>query len=400
MCENAIVDDSCWQRSVTILGSTGSVGRNTVDLITRYPGRFKVEALTANTNVDLLAEQVAVLHPTFVAIADEHAYKLLCDHLENRKISNVEIAAGPEAVVEAAKRPAEWVGASIVGAAGLQPTFAAIRRGVVVALANKETLVCAGDLVIAEVNQSGATLLPVDSEHSAIFQVFDFNRKEQIEKLILTASGGPFRCYEREAMADITPAEAVSHPNWNMGAKVSVDSATMMNKGLEVIEAHHLFGFPEPRIEILIHPQSIIHSMVSYIDGSVLAQMGCPDMRIPLAFALGWPDRMSVPIPRLDLTDLAALTFEAPDLERFPALHLARQALRSGGAAPTILNAANEVAVQKFLSGAIGFLDITNIVLHTLDTFFPTSPTTLDEVIAVDAEARRVADSFNRHVAK
>ncbi|KAF0138261.1 MAG: dxr [Rhodospirillaceae bacterium] len=380
-------------RSVTILGSTGSIGRNTIDLIARDPGRFKVEALAANANAALLAKQALALRPAFVAVADAHAYRSLCDHLAG---SGTEIGAGPEAVIEAARRPAEWVGASIVGAAGLQPTLAAIRRGAVVALANKETLVCAGDLVMAEVRRSGATLLPVDSEHSAIFQVFDFTQKDRIEKIILTASGGPFRRHGRDTMAGITPAEAVAHPNWSMGAKISVDSATMMNKGLEIIEAHHFFGLSERQIEVLVHPQSVIHSMVAYVDGSVLAQMGSPDMRTPLAFALGWPARMPAPAPRLDLAAIATLTFEAPDPERFPALRLARQALQAGGAAPTILNAANEIAVQKFLAGEIGFLDITDIVAYALDKLAPALPTNLEEVIAVDAEARRMAKGFVR----
>ena len=380
-------------RSVTILGSTGSIGRSTIDLIARTPGRFRVEALAVNANVDLLARQALALRPAFVAVADRRAYGLLRDRLQG---SGIEIGAGPEAVIEAARRPAEWVGASIVGAAGLQPTIAAIRRGAVVALANKETLVCAGDLVMAEVARSGATLLPVDSEHSAIFQVFDFSQPSRVEKIILTASGGPFRHYARKAMDSITPAEAIAHPNWNMGEKISVDSATMMNKGLEIIEAHHLFNLPETQIEVLIHPQSVVHSMVAYVDGSVLAQLGSPDMRTPLAFALSWPARMPAPAPRLDLAAVAALTFEVPDPERFPALRLARQVLRTGGAAPTIFNAANEIAVQKFLAGKIGFLDITDIVTYTLDVLAPAPPASLDEVIAVDSQARQVASSFTR----
>ncbi|VBB69442.1 1-deoxy-D-xylulose 5-phosphate reductoisomerase [invertebrate metagenome] len=380
-------------RTVTVLGSTGSIGRSTIDLIARTPGRFRVEALAVNANVDLLAGQALALRPAFVAVADRRAYRPLRDRLQG---SGIEIGAGPEAVIEAARRPAEWVGASIVGAAGLQPTLAAIRRGAVVALANKETLVCAGELIMAEVARSGATLLPVDSEHSAIFQVFDFSQPSRVEKIILTASGGPFRRRNREAMVSITPAEAVAHPNWDMGAKISVDSATMMNKGLEIIEAHHLFRLPETQIEVLIHPQSVIHSMVAYVDGSVLAQLGSPDMRTPLAFALGWPARIPAPAPRLDLAAVATLTFEVPDPKRFPALQLARQVLRTGGAAPTIFNAANEVAVQKFLAGKIGFLDITDIVAYTLDELAPASPGSLDEVIAVDGQARQVARDFSR----
>jgi 1-deoxy-D-xylulose-5-phosphate reductoisomerase len=278
-----------------------------------------------------------------------------------------------------------------VGAAGLAPTLAAIRRGAVVALANKECLVCAGDIVMAEVERGGATLLPVDSEHNAIFQVFDFDRVEGIERLILTASGGPFRTMARDAMAKVTPEQAVAHPNWSMGAKISVDSATMMNKGLEVIEAHHLFPVHESRIEVLVHPQSVIHSMVSYVDGSVLAQLGSPDMRTPIAYALAWPRRMAAPSPRLDLAALGNLSFESPDPERFPALRLARQALQTGRAAPTVLNAANEVAVAGFLSRRIGFLEIAHIVEETLQRATAATLACLDDVHAADEEARRIA---------
>jgi 1-deoxy-D-xylulose-5-phosphate reductoisomerase len=269
-----------------------------------------------------------------------------------------------------------------------------VRRGVVVALANKESLVCAGDLVMAEVERAGATLLPVDSEHNAIFQVFDFDRVESIERLIVTASGGPFRTFARADMEKVTPEQAVAHPNWSMGAKISVDSATMMNKGLEVIEAAHLFPVPEARIEVLVHPQSVIHSMVAYVDGSVLAQLGSPDMRTPIAYALGWPKRMAAPSPRLDLAALGTLTFEAPDPVRFPALRLARQALQTGGAAPTVLNAANEVAVAGFLGRRIGFLDIARIVEETMDRAVAVRLSSLDDVHAADAEARRIASDL------
>jgi 1-deoxy-D-xylulose-5-phosphate reductoisomerase len=295
-------------------------------------------------------------------------------------------------VCEAASLDATWVMAAIVGAAGLQPTLTGVRRGAQIALANKECLVCAGPLFMAAVEAHGATLLPVDSEHNAIFQVFDFAQREKVSRIILTASGGPFRACSAADMAGMTPAQAVAHPNWSMGAKISVDSATMMNKGLELIEAHHLFRIPEDRIEILVHPQSVVHSMVEYADGSVLAQMGTPDMRTPIAFALGWPQRLNAPAARLDLAKIGSLTFEAPDPTRFPALRLARAALQTGGPAPTILNAANEVAVARFLGGRIGFLDIAGIVADTLAELSLPAPSTLNEVVAIDAQARSVAE--------
>ena len=308
---------SAAQHRVTILGSTGSVGRNTIDLIERNRDAFAVDALTASSNVKLLAEQARRLGARRAVVADGAHYGALKEALAG---SGVEAAAGPAAIVEAACMESDWVMAAIVGAAGLAPTLAALRRGATVALANKECLVCAGDLLMGEVRRCKATLLPVDSEHSAIFQVFDFDQPERIEKITLTASGGPFREMGRNAMSRVTPEEAVAHPNWSMGAKISVDSATMMNKGLELIEAHHLFAMSEGKIEILVHPQSVVHSMVSYSDGSVLAQLGSPDMRTPIAYALGWPRRMEAPSPRLDFVKLARLTFEAPDPERFPAL--------------------------------------------------------------------------------
>lgn len=378
-------------RRITILGSTGSIGCNTVDLIQRRPGEYEIEALTANRNAVLLAEQSLLLRPKIAVIADSDSYRELKEALAG---SGIETAAGPGAVVEAAGRPAEWVMASIVGVAGLEPTLAAIRRGAIVALANKECLVSAGDVMIAEIERYGATLLPVDSEHSAIFQVFDFDRPDTVERIILTASGGPFREMNRTDMARVTPEQAVAHPNWNMGAKISVDSATMMNKGLELIEAHHLFSVAEERIEILVHPQSVVHSLVAYVDGSVLAQMGTPDMRTPIAFALGWPDRMATPAPRLALDEIGSLTFEPPDAERFPALRLARQALRTGGSAPTILNAANEVAVHSFLAREIGFLDIARIVDQTLDKVPNGRLESLADVSEADTVAREIAGRF------
>jgi 1-deoxy-D-xylulose-5-phosphate reductoisomerase len=375
-------------RRVSILGSTGSVGCNTVDLIRANPEAFRIEALTANGNAALLAEQARLLGAKLAVVADPDCYAALKAALSGTRI---EVAAGPEALVAAAERPAELVMAAIVGAAGLSPTLAAVRRGAVVALANKECLVCAGAVMMREVATSGATLLPVDSEHSAIFQVFDLDHRDRIERIILTASGGPFRALERAAMRHVTPAQAVTHPNWDMGAKISVDSATMMNKGLELIEAHFLFAMPEQRIDVLVHPQSIVHSLVSYVDGSVLAQLGTPDMRTPIAYALAWPDRMAAPSQRLDLAAIGSLTFEPPDEKRFPALSLARQALQTGGAAPTILNAANEVAVHGFLNEEIGFLDISAIVERTLERAPATPFSGLEDVHAVDRAARILA---------
>ena len=378
-------------RSVTILGSTGSVGCNTIDLIQRHPDRYVVEALTANRNVEALAEQSRKLHPRMAVIADESRYADLKEALGG---TGIEVGAGRQALVEAAGRPAEWVMAAIVGAAGLEPTLTAVRRGATVALANKECLVCAGELMMAEVTKNGATLLPVDSEHSAIFQVFDFANGDAVERIILTASGGPFLNRDRADLENVSPKEAVNHPNWDMGAKISVDSATMMNKGLELIEAFHLFPVSEPQIDILIHPQSIIHSMVAYKDGSVLAQMGMPDMRTPIAYALAWPKRIASPAERLDLARIGTLTFEEPDPEQFPTLLLARQALRKGGGAPTVLSAANEIAVEGFLAGRIGFLDISRVVEETLETMPDTVVETLDDVYGLDAEARRAAEQF------
>jgi 1-deoxy-D-xylulose-5-phosphate reductoisomerase len=375
-------------RRVSILGSTGSIGCNTIDLISRDPDAYSVEALTANVNVDILAKQARATNARIAVVADEKYYSDLKDALAG---TGIEAAAGESAVLDAAARPADWVMAGIVGAAGLLPTLTAVRRGAVIALANKECLVCAGALVLAEIERSGATLLPVDSEHNAIFQVFDFGQRDTVEKIILTASGGPFWRTTIEAMERATPAQAVAHPNWDMGAKISVDSATMMNKGLELIEAYHLFDLPEDKIDVLVHPQSIIHSLVSYVDGSVLAQLGSPDMRTPIAYALGWPKRIEAPSPRLDLAAVGVLKFENPDALRFPSIDLARQALRDGGMAPTVLNAANEVAVEAFLHRKIGFLDIARIVAETL-TRLPNLPmTSLDDVISIDADARRLA---------
>jgi 1-deoxy-D-xylulose-5-phosphate reductoisomerase len=376
-------------RRVTILGSTGSVGTQTIDLVARAPESFAVEALTANRNVALLAEQARRLNARLAVVADPACYADLKAALSG---TGIKAAAGPQAVTDAAARgEADWVMAAIVGAAGLEPTLAAVRRGASVAFANKEVLVCAGAFMMEEVRAHGATLLPVDSEHNAIYQVFDFEHPQRVRRLVLTASGGPFRTKDRAFMAAATREQAVAHPTWEMGAKISVDSATMMNKGLEIIEARFLFDMPEDRIDVLVHPQSVIHSMVEYVDGSVLAQMGTPDMRTPIAYTLAWPDRMETPAQRLDLAKARELTFEAPDLERFPALRLARAALQSGGGAPTILSAANEVAVEAFLDRRIGFLDIERVVESTLEALPHQRLSDLEAVMATDADARRYA---------
>lgn len=375
-------------RRVTVLGSTGSVGHSTVDLLLRNRGDFTVEALTANRNAKLLAEQARQLGARFAAVADPAEYGALEEALAG---SGIEVACGPEAVVEAAERPADMVMAGIVGAAGLASTLAAVRHGKIVAFANKETLVCAGSLFMQEVAAHGATLLPVDSEHNAIWQCFDFERVEGIEKITLTCSGGPFREKRIDEMREATLEQAVAHPTWTMGAKISIDSATLMNKGLEIIEAHHLFRLPSEQIDVVIHPQSVIHGLVTYHDGSVLAHMGTPDMRTPIAYVLGWPGRTAAPMQRLDLASVGRLTFEQPDPVRFPALRLAREALVQGGGTPTVLNAANETAVHAFIEGRIGFLDIVAVVEETL-VAFPVGPLgSLDDVYHIDREARALA---------
>ncbi|MCP4328808.1 MAG: 1-deoxy-D-xylulose-5-phosphate reductoisomerase [Alphaproteobacteria bacterium] len=375
-------------RSVTILGSTGSIGTNTIDLIENGEGCYRIAALTAHQSAETLVEQARRLKPEIAVIADPAKYSALKEGLAG---TDIEIAAGPEALVEAAQRPSDFVMAGIVGYAGLAPTLAAVRRGVTVGLANKECLVCAGDIVMAEVEQANGTLLPVDSEHSAIFQVFEFDQAHTVSRVILTASGGPFLNRARVELTNVTPAQAVAHPNWDMGAKISVDSATMMNKGLEVIEAHHLFPVEDEKIEIVVHPQSVIHSMVEYVDGSVLAQLGTPDMRTPIAYALGWPSRISSPSAKIDFMAAGDLTFQAPDDEKFPAIRLARTALEAGGSMPVTLNAANEIAVRAFLDGEIGFLDITDVIDATLDNSSNTALDSLDTVVAMDIEGRRLA---------
>jgi 1-deoxy-D-xylulose-5-phosphate reductoisomerase len=380
-------------RSLSILGATGSVGRSTLALVEAAPpGAFRVEALVANRDVATLAAQAIRFGARFCAVAEPSAYGALKAALGGR---GIELAAGPEAVIEAASRPADWTMAAIVGAVGLRSTLAALARGGTLALANKESLVCAADLVMQAARQGGATLLPVDSEHNAVFQCLHgcdpAKAADGVEKIVLTASGGPFRDWPIERMARVTPEQALKHPTWTMGAKISIDSATMMNKGLEVIEAARLFALPADRIEVLVHPQSAVHGLVQYADGSVLAQLGSPDMRTPIAHALAWPERLHAEVARLDLVALGRLEFFAPDPVRFPALRLAREALLAGGGAPTILNAANETAVALFLDRRLGFLDIAAVVEATLDRLGATAPEGLEAILALDAAAREEA---------
>ena len=383
-------------RTVSILGVTGSVGQSTLQVIEELRGQgsdIQIEAVTAGGNLAVLAQTCRRLKPRFAAVADPGQLDAARSALAGLGVA---VGAGPAALEEAGARPADWVMSAIVGAAGLSPTMAAVRRGASVALANKECLVCAGPLFIEAAKRHGARLLPVDSEHNAIFQVL--THPERVEKVTLTASGGPFRTASREAMAAATPDQACAHPRWSMGRKISVDSATLMNKGLELIEASYLFGFKSENIEIIVHPESVVHSFVHYVDGSVLAQLGSPDMRIPIAYALTWPDRAPVSTARLDLAQLGALTFQAPDGVRFPALRLCRAALAAGAAAPTALSAANEVAVEAFLQGRVGFLDICRIVEEVMTELdgskaeiIAKSPTSFDEVGAVDQTARSAA---------
>jgi 1-deoxy-D-xylulose-5-phosphate reductoisomerase len=376
-------------RRITVLGSTGSIGTSTLALLEAAPpGRFAVEALVAGRDVAALAAQARRHRARLAVVADPAAHSALREALAG---TGIETAAGAEAVVEAAARPADWTMAAIVGSAGLRSTLAALERGGTVALANKESLVCAGEIVLAAARRSGATLLPVDSEHNAVFQALDARDPAMVEKIVLTASGGPFRTADLATMRAATPEAAVRHPVWKMGAKISVDSATMMNKGLELIEAARLFPVPEARIEVLVHPQSTVHGLVQYADGSVLAQLGTPDMRTPIAHTLAWPGRMAVTLPRLDLAALGRLEFLAPDPVRFPALRLAREALQAGGGAPTVLNAANEVAVALFLDRRLGFLDIAAVVEESLELLGAPAAVGLGDVLGLDAQARREA---------
>ena len=378
------------RRTISILGATGSVGTSTLDLVERSPDLFEVVALTAAKNVAGLADAALRTRARLAVIDDE---TLLPELLERLAGSSCRAATGRAALNEAAAGEAEWVMAAIVGCAGLEPVMAAVGAGRTIALANKEALVTAGALMTNAARRSGATILPVDSEHNAIFQCLAGANLDDVARLVLTASGGPFRTRSRDEMAAMSPAEAVAHPNWSMGAKISVDSATLMNKGLELIEAHHLFGLPSERIDIVVHPQSVIHSMVEYIDGSVLAQLGSPDMRIPIAHALAYPRRIATPAERLDLVRHGRLDFEAPDPERFPALRLARQALDEGGAVPIVLNAANEIAVAAFLDGRLRFLDIARIVEEAMTRTNAPAPRSIADVVDIDAVTREsVAD--------
>jgi len=381
-------------RKVVVLGSTGSIGLSTLSLFEESGAPVEILALTAGRNVERLIEQALRWRPVVAVIDDASKLPALKDGLAG---SGVRAAAGSAAVSEAAAMGADWVMSAIVGAAGLAPTAAAARTGAVIALANKESLVCAGPALLAIARAAGGSVIPVDSEHSAIFQVLQPECAHRVARLILTASGGPFRTWDKAAMAAATPEQAIAHPNWSMGAKISVDSATMMNKGLEMIEASYLFGTPEDRVDVVIHPQSVIHSLVEYADGSTLAQLGPPDMRAPIACAFAWPDRLPWPAPRLDLAAYGQLTFESPDLDRFPSIGIAREALRLGGGAPTAMNAANEVAVAAFLDRKIGFLDIAGAVAGTLErmnslgSLAVALSDAVDNAMMIDASARRIA---------
>lgn len=381
-------------RKISVLGATGSVGAATLDLIGRAEaGAYDIVALTAHTNVDELVRLALKFRPDMVALADASGEAKLRDALDGQ---GIEIACGEGAVIEAAQRPADWIMAAIVGAAGLRPTLEALRQGNSLAFANKECLVCAGGLFMQAADEAGTELLPVDSEHNAIFQVFDSRQKKQIDKITLTASGGPFRSWSRARMAQARRADALAHPTWEMGAKITIDSASMMNKGLEIIEACWLFDLPESQVDVAVHPQSIVHGLVHYSDGSVLSQMGAPDMRTPIANALSWPKRMQAPVEQLDLCAISRLDFEPPDLLRFPAMRLAREAVSQGGVLPAVLNAANEIAVKAFLAERIGFLEIATAVERVMetalgDTDMPQQLSSFDDVYAIDHRARELA---------
>ncbi len=385
--------------SITLLGATGSIGTSTFDLVRQNRERFRVEAVTAQRNAAALAVLAREFSARVAVVSDPDCYGELKDALAR---TGIEAAAGADAIAEAASRPADWVMAAITGAAGLRPTMTAIERGATVALANKECLVCAGALFMRRAEHTGAVVLPVDSEHNAIFQALSAGRRDDVSRIILTASGGPFRTASAEEMRNATVAQALRHPNWSMGAKITIDSATMMNKGLELIEAHHLFGFASEQIDIVVHPQSIVHGMVEYRDGSLIAQLGPPDMRVPIANCLAWPERMTG-AARLDLAQLGTLTFEPPDPERFPALALARHALVAGKGAPTVLNAANEIAVHEFISGRLGFAGIAALVDATLAAAARAGvmrePADVDDAIAIDHGARSLARTLLPEIA-
>src|SRR3954447_18161732 len=388
------------ERSVTILGATGSIGASTIDLLKRERARYRVEAVSANRNAAALAALAREVGARFAAVGDPASYRELKHELSG---SGIEAAAGEGGVVEAAHRPAQWVIGAITGAAGLKPTLAAAERGGIVALANKECLVCAGGLFMRRAAAAGTTVLPVDSEHNALFQAMSAGRREDVRRVILTASGGPFRTWSAAAIQAATREQALKHPNWSMGPKVTIDSATLMNKGLEVIEAYHLFALRPDQIDVLVHPQSVVHGLVEFRDGSLIAQLGSPDMRIPIAHCLAWPQRIDGPAARLDLAQLATLTFENPDLTRFPALALARQALEAGGGAPTVLNAANEVAVAEFLAEKVGFAGIVALVAATLEAAgrrgLTREPASVDDALSIDHESRMLASGLLPEIA-
>lgn len=382
---------------ITVLGATGSIGQSLADLIQRNPDSYEVVALVANRNAAGLADMAKALKTGSAILAEESCYPELKERLAG---SGIATGAGESAVLEAVTQDTDIVVGAIVGSAGLKPTMAAIRPGRRIALANKECLVCAGDLFMAKIRATEAELLPVDSEHNAIFQVFETDKADMVEKVILTASGGPFRSVSKADMARVTPQQALKHPNWDMGARITIDSATMMNKGFEVIEASHLFPVAHDQLGVLVHPQSTVHGLVQYKDGSLLAQLGSPDMRTPIAHCLAFPRRMNVPVKRLDLAELGTLTFEAPDLDRFPALRLALEAMRAGGMAPAVLNAADEVAVDAFLKGRIGFMDIPAAIEEVLDVMGAggklTDAAGVEDVLAIDAEARQKTGEWIR----
>jgi 1-deoxy-D-xylulose-5-phosphate reductoisomerase len=383
------------KRRLTILGSTGSIGTNTLDVIDQLGGRdaFEIAAVTGNGNIDLLAEQAKATGAELAVTASERHYESLKSALAG---TGIEVAAGRSGLIDAAERDADWVMAAIVGTAGLAPTLAAAKRGADIALANKECLVSAGDLFVRAVAQGGGRLIPVDSEHSAIFQSLEDDQRHAVERIVLTASGGPFRTWSREQMAGVTAEIARAHPNWSMGLKISIGSASMFNKALEMIEAKHLFNVAPSQIEVVVHPQSIIHSMVGYTDGSVIAQLGCPDMRTAIGYALTYPMRTKLNVDRLDFAKLARLDFEAPDEVRFPALRLARTAMERGGLQGAVMNAAEEVAFDAFVSGRIGFLDMADIAEAVMDRMTAVAPAvSMDDVFAADSEARaRAAEAI------
>mgnify|MGYP002784368044 CR=1 FL=1 len=379
------------RKKISILGATGTIGKNTIDIIEQHPEKYEIQALTAGQNVDEIISIARKLKPKFVAIQDESQYSKLKSALQNK---NIDVGAGAGAIIEAAQIDCDLLMSGIVGVAALEPTIAAIKNGTNVALANKECLVCAGKIIVEEATKHNVQILPVDSEHNSLFQTFDFANPERIKKITLTASGGPFHKISLNEMQNISPEQAVRHPNWNMGAKISIDSATMMNKGLEVIEAYHLFPIEKDQIDVVIHPESVVHSLISYIDGAVVAGLSNPDMKVPIAFALGWPERIPTSTKNLDLTEIGKLTFEKVDNQKFPALNLAKLALAADGSAPTILNAANEIAVQSFLERKIQFLDIVKLVENALQDIPHTKADSIEEILNIDKQTREFCLSF------